>query len=54
MTLGMMLIGGILTAILLGPQEIPSMIMELPWWKLWVASFIGFGVFMGALELHDK
>ncbi len=54
MTLGMMLIGGILTAILLGPQEIPSMIMEIPWWKLWVAGFAGFGIWMGALELHDK
>ncbi len=52
MTLGMMLIGGILTAILLGPQEIPSMIMEMPWWILWAIGFVGFGVWMGFLELQ--
>ena len=52
MTLGMMLIGAICTTIFLGPQEIPSMIMEMPWWKLWVAGFIGFGVWMGFLELQ--
>lgn len=54
MTLGMMVLGAVLTAILLGPQEIPSMIMEIPWWKLWVVGFIGFGVWMGFLELKDK
>lgn len=51
-TLGMMIIGAIFTAILLGPQEIPSMIMEIPWWKLWVAGFVGFGVWMGLTELQ--
>ena len=51
MTIGMMLFTIVLSAICGQADEIPSMIMELPWWLVLAIGWIGFGGLMGILTV---
>lgn len=53
-TLGMMAICSLITAILVGPSEIPEMLAEMPWCQMFVFCFVGFGGAMTVLEIIAK
>ncbi len=54
MTLGMMVLCSLVTAIIVGPREIPGMLSEMPWLQMFAFCFIGFGGAMTILGIIAK
>lgn len=53
LTLGLILIGVLITLIILQPHLIPAVILEVPWWICLILSWVLFGAIMGIVAIFS-